>query len=489
MNVKLRRRKLLGALGGAGLLLPLLERGRARAAEGAYPKRLIIVQTTNGTVANEFWPKQTGERDFELDSTILQPLAPFKQKLILIGGLEMTAALDETIATAGGLGHHNLPHLLTGTQGASGRIPDGRTDPVGNAISVDQFVARALESQAMTAFRSLELGVLTNGLTGGRGDNDGLISFNGPAIGSDPARPDGNLPEEDPARFLERLLGAGAGAGETSALDETARARRLLEDRSVLDLVRTDLERLKQNLGQDERAKLDAHLEGLRRVEQELTHSMPLSCDFPNAALPAGTPIDKAESMPMIVTAQMDLLTLALSCDLTRVVTLMMTNGANEDLAMPWLGEGFSGPPAEVGNYKVRDHHNLTHAGNFRPQKIRAEQWFMEQFAYLLERLDAVPEGDGTLLDHSVVFWANNMSDGHEHACQGMPWLLAGSCGGYFETGRYLRYGDWAQGAFDSGSNLLPHNGVLVALANAMDAPTEFFNNRDYGGELPGLSA
>jgi hypothetical protein len=109
------------------------------------------------------------------------------------------------------------------------------------------------------------------------------------------------------------------------------------------------------------------------------------------------------------------------------------------------------------------------------------------QMAALLDAMKAIPEGAGTMLDSSVVWWANNMADGDLHTVRGMPWVLAGSCGGYFRTGRYLRFGDWGQASPTSGKNMVPHNGILVGLANAMGVPTETFGDSQYGGELPGL--
>jgi hypothetical protein len=153
----------------------------------------------------------------------------------------------------------------------------------------------------------------------------------------------------------------------------------------------------------------------------------------------------------------------------------MACNGGNARIRMPWVN-----PDDD------HDHHGYSHARR-HTSKVRAERWFFEQMAYVIRRLEAVPEPGGSMLDHSVVWWANNMSDGDRHQCRGMPWVLAGRCGGALRTGRYLRYGDWGAASPYEGSRFVPHNGLLVALANAMEVPTETFGDPRFGGELPGL--
>jgi hypothetical protein len=275
-----------------------------------------------------------------------------------------------------------------------------------------------------------------------------------------------------------------------SAIDPEALARYRQERKSAIDFVNKELRRLQTHLGVEERLKLDAHLEAVRRLEQELGQAPPAAGAGCQPPAQGGPKIDltKASSMPAITKAMFDLVTAAAACDLTRVITVMMSNNSNEDLAMYWLGAGFDGPPAAVGSYKVRDHHNLAHASGFRSQKIRADQWFVEQFTYLVESFKKVPEGNGTMLDNSVIWLANNMDNGAAHTVRGLPWVLAGSCGGALKTGQYLRFGDWGTASPARGSKFLPHNGFLVALANAMGVPTQEFG-RYTGGELPGLRA
>ena len=113
-----------------------------------------------------------------------------------------------------------------------------------------------------------------------------------------------------------------------------------------------------------------------------------------------------------------------------------------------------------------------------RLRKTLAERWYMEQFAGLIARLKAVPEGAGTLLDHTAVLYINQMGSGSGHHTNSNPIAIAGSCGGYLKTGHSLVY-----------NTPIPHNGVLIAIANAMGVPTTTFGNPDYGGELADLRA
>jgi hypothetical protein len=467
-------------VGGAAALLPLLECDLARAGTRP-PRRMLIVQTTNGVttagqLGDKFWPSNTSEKDFALDTDMLSPLAPHKPDILLLGGIEMTVALRETVKLGGSIGHRNLPHLLTGRAAVQGRNSVGAEDAVANGISIDQYVARAIARRDGVPLRSLNLGVLTS-LEHIADDNQGYISFNGPAVGSKPARPQGNAPEENPARVYDALFTAGAAGAAPSALDAQALTRLRRARKSALDFVARDLDRLRQVLGHDDRRRVDAHAEAIREIEQQLDGRPRPDANAGCRAPQLGPSLDHRanENMPQIMKLQLDLVVAAMACDLTRVATLMACNAGNYRLRMPWIN------PAAKG-----DHHGYSHS-RLHAEKIRAERWFFGQMAYVIERMKLISEAGGTMLDNSVVWWANNMSDGDRHECRGMPWVLAGRCGGAFQTGRYLRFGDWASASATAGTHFVPHNGLLIALANAMEVPTRTFGDPEYGGELPGL--
>jgi hypothetical protein len=147
---------------------------------------------------------------------------------------------------------------------------------------------------------------------------------------------------------------------------------------------------------------------------------------------------------------------------MTRVATLQVSSAWGHAVSFPWLGTGTAG------------WHDIAHQ-NGAPKKV-VDEWLMGQFAALLKRLDDVREGSGSMLDNTVVVWANTMWDGNHGKY--LPWILAGKCGGYFKTGQYLR-----------SAYRVPVNRVLVDLCNAMDVPKTYLGVQELGGALPGLKA
>jgi hypothetical protein len=173
--------------------------------------------------------------------------------------------------------------------------------------------------------------------------------------------------------------------------------------------------------------------------------------------------------MPSIITLQMDLLAMAMACDLTRVSTLMCTRSAATHVC------SFADPDIDEG------HHTLAHKGDQDTVKnalnTKLNSWYATQLAYLVDKLKAIPEGDGTLFDNTLIFWTNEQAKGNNHSRDRMPYVLIGGAQGYFQTGRYLRQ-----------ASAMSHNQLLVSILNAMGVETDTFGNPDYGtGPLPGL--
>jgi hypothetical protein len=469
------RRSLLAAAGGAAALLPLLSASKGFSAVPTAPKRLFIIQTTNGVIANAFWPDDSDVNLTQPLPEILSPLESHKSDIIVLGGIDLQSALDDIWGHANS--HDCAGHLLTGMQGAKGNKPGyNEAAPVANIASVDQAIAQELKRTTQLPFPSLELGV--SNMTSGHdnAETQRYTSYRGPAIGSDPARPDGVLTELNPYNLYTKLF-SNFMQEDTSAID-ALRAER----RSILDLVGSDMERLAGRLGRGDKEKIEAHLSSVRDIERQLDAVQLSGCYSPT--LKADVPWTKQEGMshiPEITKMHIDLAVAAMACDMTRVATMMLINYANQGVTMPWLGDEFTGPGDE---YPLRDHHDITHRQGQSPEhtrrKIVSETWFMSQFAYVLTAMKRVsePKADGTMgtmLDNSVVAILNSGSDGAGHTVTDMPWVIAGNCGGYFKTGRYLRY-DHA-----------PHNGLLVAFCNAMGMPRDYYGDPKYGGELPGL--
>ncbi|HMJ55083.1 MAG TPA: DUF1552 domain-containing protein [Polyangiaceae bacterium] len=176
--------------------------------------------------------------------------------------------------------------------------------------------------------------------------------------------------------------------------------------------------------------------------------------------------------MPTIGKLQMDIAAAALACDLTRVLTLQWTY-AESTQTFPVLGINEA-------------HHVMSHAGDTdaaaQEKLTQINVWYAEQFAYLLGKLASYKEGDGTLLDNTAVLWCIEVGKGNNHAHRDLPFLLAGSCGGYFRTGRFVDY--MAGGAAGH-----PHNNLLVSLAQAMGTKdTTFGDPAHCTGPLPNLT-
>lgn len=441
------RRTILRAA-GVGVAVPLLEAMRpagrvARAAGAAAPKRFIVMFSPNGTIYPSWLPVAGagGERDFTL-SPILQPLSPLQADLVVVAGLSQQGG--------GGDGHQNgIGGMLTGQSLNPGPFQGG-----GNAgasgwaggISVDQRIAAAIGSS--TRLRSLELGVEVVSA-----DNWSRMSY----LGSNRPVP----PEDSPLHAYERLFAGDAGSPEALAL---LRARR----RSVLDAVAGQFAALSARVGVSDRARLDAHSTSIREIELRLDAQAVASstCVDPGAPRPPAS--SSNDDFPVIGTLQMDLLVLALACDLTRVASLQWSHSVSQ-VRHTWLGisEG---------------HHDLSHLPDddavAQAKLTQINTWYASQLAYLAGRMAGIPDVDGKrLLDGSLILWCNELGKGNSHSRQNAPYVLLGSAGGALSTGRFLSY---------AGSP--PHNNLLTSLLIAMGIPATTFGKPEWcTGPLAGL--
>lgn len=446
---RLSRRAVLHGLGGLTIGLPLLDAmlgGSAQAGPTTPPKRLLVMYTPNGTIAPNFWPTG-GETDFTL-SPILAPLEPHRTKLLILGGIDMLSSLSGP----GDAHQKGTGQCLTATELLDGDFvgDGGASAGWAGGISVDQEVANHIGQD--TLYRSLELGVAVQGAS-----VRSRISYR--AAGQPLP------PENSPYSAYQRLFGDSLG-------DPLQIERRTARRHTVLDAVSDQHAKLRDQLGSEDREKLTNHLLGIEAIRARLDQSV-IPFDGVCQPLDQGVPLDPdlVANMPIIGHLQMDLLAMALACDITRVGTLMWSNStANHVLSFidPAIVEG---------------HHSIAHKGDEDTVKVAQNtlinKWYAEQLAYLLDRLAAIPEGDGTVLDNTVVLWTNEQAKGNNHDRHDMPYVLAGSAGGYFNTGRYLEF---------SGQTL-GHNRLLVSLLNAMGIEADSFGNPEYGtGPLSGLT-
>jgi hypothetical protein len=429
------RRGVLRGLGGGALALALpFARVLRASAQDRRPLRFVSIFTPNGTMRSE-WGHRRSETQFDLRA-ILEPFAPLRDRILVLEGLDMSVARHGP----GGQHQQGPGAVLTGMPLLPGSFCGGigcRDGTSGWAAgpSLDQVIADHLVGS--TRLRSLELGVRVFG-----SNNRYRISYR---AASAPVPPD-----DDPFHVYETLFAAAAA-------DPRELERRRVERRSVLDLVRGDLGALSRELGAEHRAQLDAHLESIREVERQLDAArVDPSCASPEL----GDRFDhrSTNAYPRVSRLQLDLLATALACDATRVATVLCSGGASYQ-SFPWLG--FSD-----------QHHNLSHEGDGNADAARKlvqiNAWYAAEIARFCERLAAIPEGDGTLLDHTIVFWCNEISKGNTHSHDDMWLLVAGGSRAGVRLGRWLRFED------------RPHADLLVSFGRAMGLPIERFGHEGY---------
>ena len=414
--------KALGVSAAAAGMLPLLE--TTGTSQGSlFPKRLIIFFSANGTIPKRWRPSGT-ETNWSIPSDgILTPLAAHKSKILVCDGVDMISARNGL-----GDGHQTgMGHMLTGTELLPGPFMGGDGGSAGYAggISVDQHIANALYNGE--SFRSLEFGVQA-----GAPNNWSRMCYAGPDAPVEPA--------QNPHTAFDRLF------NDVSLSKERAEARKHRRG-SVLDFVSKDFESLKPKVSSNDYARIDQHLTSIRRLESNLAtgDAEGFACELPTKG-EAFNP-DLAENYFATGRLMTDLLVTSLACGMTRVASLQWSRSVS-NLALPWAG---------VPNDR---HHDLSHEGDDQSEAleklVKINRWYAEQFAYLISELEKVPEGDGTLLDNTLVVWCNELGKGNSHTRNDMPLVIAGGGNDAFKMGRYLKFG------------IESHNNFLLSLCHAM---------------------
>lgn len=427
------RRALLASLGASAALLPLLDAERAKAAgANGFPKRLVTITWGHGVCPPAFYPAGGGT-----SSEVLAPLAPFADKLLVVAGLDYKMMIEQDHKWDG---HFTYPVIYTGTYQNTGEQTCTSTGP-----SLDQVVADSIAQQT-----SLKMPLL-------------VITVQGESTSWRGAG-QRNTGEGDPKRLFDKLF---AGSAMPSEEVERLRVRR----KSVLDFVGQELKGFQARMGSEDRAKIDAHFESIRQLEARLD-ARGMACGQPL--------VDTAsKAFEDQVGAMMDITAMALRCDITRSVSICWADdGGYRPVTLPWLDINSA-------------FHDIAHQGApGYPTKIKADTWFYEQVARLARGLSEGQEGTETALDHSVIVVGNDMAEGAGHFVGGLPFVLVGSCGGYFKTGRTVQLGSWAgkTGEYWKGESGVPHNKLLASLANAMDVPVTSFGE-GYAGTLDELKA
>lgn len=447
-RTQISRRRLLAGVGAltATLTSPIWRVATAFGKDGgvAAGRRFIGVFSANGTVASEFFPGCASSPSKSPNSCpaaaidtpltpgilgrILQPLAAHTSQMLVLKGVDMISTVSDVLgamssAKPGGPHMKGPGAMLTGGSLLAGSF-QGAGGPAGYAdrISVDQFIANRIGKS--TTFPSLEFGVRVIG-----GEPLNTISYRG---ANQP-----NVPIYDPAQMYKRLFA-------NSGLSAPQLARLMSERKSVLDFLQGDIGAVENRLTAADKARLDAHLTGIRSMEQQLTTST-AACTPPQA--PAKLDPEDMANFPVIGQLQMDMMLLAHRCGMTNVSTFMWAN------ADSWQYYPFAGANEE--------HHATSHCDDSDSANIenliKINVWQAQQVNYMLDQLAASKEVDGSsMLDNTVLLWGNELGVGNTHDYKNIPWLLAGGAGGYLKSGRSLQF---------SG---LPHNNLLVSVCNAM---------------------
>jgi hypothetical protein len=405
-----RRTFLRGA--GVTLALPLLESmlpalTPLRLTAAAPVRRFVGIWHPHGAAPGYWSPLQEG-RDFEF-SFITKPLEAFRNRVVLISGLDMPEA-TATDEEPGG-DHARGAVLLSGSR------------PRRNAVSpylgvtIDQMIANKYGQD--TILSSIQLGVEDTGNYGNC--NWGYsCAYTNCISWSSPTQP---LPTQvNPRVVFERLFGDGTSA------DERRAGRK--QNASILDSVTSELRHFKKDLGRADQARLDAYVENVRELERRIRIAMTRSVEEPSAEVPFGLPENKHVHFRLMY----DLMALAFEGDITRSATFML----GRDLTGTTFPEsGFNG-----------GWHGSSHHGD-KPENIanyaKINRYHVENLAYFCDKLRNIPDGDGTVLDHVLIYKGSNMGNSHRHAHEKVPVILVGGIDGTFRGNRHLVFPDNTQ--------------------------------------------
>ncbi|MEC7922558.1 MAG: DUF1552 domain-containing protein [Planctomycetota bacterium] len=408
------RRTVLRGL-GASFALPFLEAmspvAAAAEAAPASPVRLAFCFVPNGVNLKNWVPQGAGS-DYKMPWS-LQPLSAVKDDLLVLTGLTH----DKGRANGDGAGDHarSASVFLTGAQPVK---THGSGIRVG--MSIDQLAARKIGDQ--TKFASLELGC-DGGRNSGNCDSGYSCAYSNNISWTSEITP--NSKEVDPRRAFDRLFGNGKHREEAEN-----KARRLSRRISILDFVLEDARRLNSRLGSHDQGKVDEYFSGVRDLEKRLARVRSAN-SATDIVVPDGLPDAPGRRMgfKQHVNLMTDLMVLAFQADVTRVSSLMFARaGSNRSYREVSVPDG---------------HHGLSHhQGNeSNLEKIRRiDRFHVEQFAYFVEKLKSVREGEGTLLDNCMVLYGSGISDGNRHNNENLPLLMAGRGGGSVDTGRHIVY-------------------------------------------------
>lgn len=462
----LSRRRLIQGLGlgtAASSLIPLLN---ADAQTAPRPKRLLLIYQPDGAPALNFnttidWKPSGTETAFTLQM-IQSPLQPFSSKIVVPWGLTLSAG------GAGEAHAFGMAGLWTGTTlpgpgaGASFDGGNGHLTGWGGAASIDQIIAQASgpnmpyqraanDPNPETKYRSVALGVACQGPN--TLNRMTYTAANAPIN-----------PEVNPKAAFDRLFAGVTPGGmtPTTTTEDPAVTRNRNEQKALVDILKTDLAKIRTRVGAADYQKIDAHLEGVLALERRLGTGMTTTSTPTGAGCTIGTAPASNSAFPDQVKQMMDIIAHSFACDVTRIMTLQMSY-AFSHLVHTWLGH-------------KSGHHDMSHDGTDRRTELQAiDNWYAQQIAYLLGLLDMIPEGTGTVLDNTLIVMGRELGS-TAHRMDRTPQLLIGGAGGALKGGRFINY------------DKQPHAKLLVSVCQLMGLTINGVGDINANsGPLPGL--
>jgi len=394
---------------GATLGLPLLESmlpamSSVAHAQSLSPTRFTGVFVPHGA-APGYWIPQSQQRNFEFPF-VFQPLQPFRQHVLLTSGLWSQSSENPPGVT--GADHFVAAAYLCAVKPKKTTGAD-----IEAGITVDQVIAQKIGQE--TLLPSLQLAVEDPGANASNCGEGYSCVYTNTISWQTPVRP---MPMQvNPQVVFERLFGDGGTAEE--------RAVRREQQRSILDSVTGSLARLESKVGSNDRVRIEQYLEDVREIERRLQIATKASADTPAIAMPYGVP----ESFDEHIKLQFDLLALAFQADITRVSTLLY--------ARDLTGRVYPDSGTEIsfhgGSHHAEDPGRIA-------QYARLNQYHVKTLAYFIEKLRSIREGDGTLLDHSLVLYGSNMGNSNQHLHYDVPHVLIGGASGQLKGNRHLAF-------------------------------------------------
>jgi hypothetical protein len=451
MRSNVSRRRLLQSLGlgaAAGPWLPLLN---ADAQTATRPKRLILIFTPDGMAAQNYnttvdW-KPTGTETAFSFQPIHAPLDPYKAKIVVPWGLTMSAGGAGEAHAFGMAGLWTGSTLPEPSNGVSFDGGNGHLTGWGVGPSLDQIVAQGYgagmpyqrapnDPSPETRYRSIALGVQCAGP-----NTLNRMTYTGPAAPI--------TPEVSPKAAFDRyFMGVTPSGTTTPTTEDPAITRARNEQKAIIELLKGDLGRIRTRVSAADYQKIDRHMQGVMAIERRITPA-PTGSGGAVGCTIGTTPTTVTSNnanFPTQITQMLDIGAHLLACDVTRVLTIQLSY-AFSNVLHTWLSH-------------TSAHHTMSHDGMDRRAELQAiDTWYAKQVAYFLGQLDAVNEGNGTLLDNSLVVWGRELGS-TAHRMDRVPFILAGKAGGALRSGRLLNF------------DKQEHAKLLVSVAQIMGSST-----------------